>query len=360
MRTLYGDRLPWAFCTVALLAAALPLAAVAQDDTGSDWTAQAVLQRLAERITQASDATPEAKGAALRAIEAGQANPTEAITAALAALHPSYAAALAEVDAARGLAGLQALASSNDPFLAADAAYYQARMLLGLEDAERALPLLDGVAGPQRDVSGQVAAAEYFRGVAQAMMLRNRDAVESFSRFLQQHADAPERLRVSAWQQIQELATIEDGQLGDARQRMDFSRRKLQLQDSGDQTQDQQGKIVSILNKLIVEQEKRECSSCNSSKNCKDPSDGQARCSGKPSNEPQPNASQQGGSSNNPNGVAERTYSDGPASPWSRLRDRARDPAYSAIKDQLPARYRDIVDRYTEKAQGQSEPDGSR
>jgi len=50
--------------------------------------------------------------------------------------------------------------------------------------------------------------------------------------------------------------------------------------------------------------------------------------------------------------VAQRVYNDGPASPWSKLRDRSRDPAYSAIKDQLPAKYREIVERYTEKAQG--------
>ena len=39
-----------------------------------------------------------------------------------------------------------------------------------------------------------------------------------------------------------------------------------------------------------------------------------------------------GGTSNNPNGVVRRTYDDGPASPWSQLRDRTRDAANNAVK----------------------------
>jgi hypothetical protein len=53
--------------------------------------------------------------------------------------------------------------------------------------------------------------------------------------------------------------------------------------------------------------------------------------------------------------VVQKSYDDSPASPWSRLRDRARDPANNAVKEKLPARYRDIVEKYTEAANGEDQ-----
>jgi len=50
--------------------------------------------------------------------------------------------------------------------------------------------------------------------------------------------------------------------------------------------------------------------------------------------------------------VVKKSYDDSPASPWSRLRDRSRDPANNAVKEKLPARYRDIVEKYIENANG--------
>jgi hypothetical protein len=50
--------------------------------------------------------------------------------------------------------------------------------------------------------------------------------------------------------------------------------------------------------------------------------------------------------------VVQKSYDDSPASPWSRLRDRSRDPANNAVKEKLPARYRDIVEKYIEAANG--------
>jgi len=67
-----------------------------------------------------------------------------------------------------------------------------------------------------------------------------------------------------------------------------------------------------------------------------------------------PGKGQKGGSSSNPNGKVVKTYDDSPASPWSRLRDRLRDPANNAVKEKLPARYRDIVEKYRAAADGES------
>jgi hypothetical protein len=265
----------------------------------------------------------------------------------------------ADADGDQALSILRPWIESKDVFVAADASFFLARALVNVERYEDALPLLDALSAQSIPVTLHRGAAMYFLGVTHAKLLENQKAVEALSYFLQNYPDAPERLRVSAWRQIQELAAIEEGQLADAHQRMDFSRRKLDQEDSGSTTQGQQDKIVAILAKLIREQEKKECSSCNSKKNCQGENQNQAKKSGKKDSDSQAGKSQQGGTSNNPNGVAERIYSDGPASPWSKLRDRSRDPAYTAIKDQLPAKYREIVERYTEKAQSGRPEEGS-
>lgn len=110
-----------------------------------------------------------------------------------------------------------------------------------------------------------------------------------------------------------------------------------------------------MLNKLIKEEEKKEASSsASSSKKPKPKDQGQKDKQAQKPKSPKPSKSQQGGSSSNPNGQAVvKTYDDSPASPWSRLRDRSRDPANNAVKEKLPARYRDIVERYMEAANGE-------
>ncbi len=114
-----------------------------------------------------------------------------------------------------------------------------------------------------------------------------------------------------------------------------------------------------MLTKLIKEAEKKECS--GSCKNCNKPGQNKPSAGKKPqqaNNKPsQQKKSQSGKNAKAANGKAVvKTYEDVPASPWSRLRDRSRDPANNAIKEKLPAKYRDIVEKYMEKANG--EPEG--
>lgn len=312
-----------------------------------------------DALSGTEQATKDQVKAAVEKLRQDAETQADAISEGLMLMHADYRDALTAAgdDVGKLLTSLRPWIESNDRFVVADASFFLARALVNAERYEDALPLLESVATQQAEFTLHSAAAMYFVGVAHAKLLDNPKAIDSLSSFLQQYPDAPERLRVSAWRQIQELGAIEEGQLADAHQRMDFSRRKLDQEDSGGTTQEQQDKIVGILAKLIKDQEKKECSSCNSKKNCQNENQSQAKKSGKKESDSQ-GKSQQGGKSNNPNGVAERVYSDGPASPWSKLRDRSRDPAYSAIKDQLPAKYREIVERYTEKAQSGQRPAG--
>lgn len=276
----------------------------------------------------------------------------DAVTESLMLMYPAYAKAVESADAAdveNSLALLQPLTESDDKYLSADSSFYLARSLMNQERFEQSLPLLKRIKNELDEYTLHGPSAQYFIGVAQAGMLENKDAIASFMEFLEFNPTAPERLRVSAWRQVQQLQAIQDGKIEDVHQRMDFSRRRLQIADTGDSTQAEQDKIVKMLTKLIKEEEKKECSNCNSKSKQKSQQQQQQQAQ----NKPKPSKSQKGGQSANPNGkVVDKSYDDSPASPWSRLRDRSRDPANNAIKEKLPARYRDIVERYYEAANG--------
>ena len=288
---------------------------------------------------------------------------SDAVTESLIVMHRGYADAIEasdgdDVDAAVSV--LMPLAESADKFLAADASFYLARMLMNNEQFESAMPLLkklDSELGAYTTHAGKV---QFYIAVAQAGLLQYTQAIATFNEFLELYPMAPERLRVAAWRQIQQLREIEEGQMADIYQRMDYSRRKLSLIDPGDSTQQQQSKIVGMLGKLIKQQEKKEAS--NNQKQNKDQKQPntkkqqQQKPQQQQSQSQQSSKSQQGGTSSQANGKAvNKSYSDAPTSPWSRLRDRSRDPANNAIKDKLPARYRDIVERYYEAANGERE-----
>ena len=300
--------------------------------------------------------TDSQKSEALKKFEELKSESAEdAITESLMLLYPNYESAVQAADNAETEASIEqlhSLTNSDDKFLAADSTFYLARTLMNEERFEQALPMLQSIKGDLVDFTIHGPSAQYFIGVAQAGMLNNKSAINSFMEFLEFNPMAPERLRVSAWRQIQQLQSIKEGELPDVHQRMDFSRRRLQIADTGETTQEEQEKIVRMLTKLIKEQEKKECSSCNSNANKKQHQQkNQQQAQKKP--KPQQSKSQKGGQSANPNGkVVNKSYDDSPASPWSRLRERSRDPANNAIKDKLPARYRDIVERYYEAANG--------
>ena len=294
-----------------------------------------------------------------------QDSPGTAITETLIAIYPEFGQAIDDADfedLATGVASLTPLTTHKDPFLAADASFYLARTLMNGEKFEDAVPLLDALTGDLGEHSAQQGVAQYYMGVAQAGLLDNKSAMKAFITFLQKNPEAPERLRDNAVTQFSELQAIEKGKLSDIRQRMNFSRRRLELTKTDEDTQGQQQQIVAMLGQLIKEEKKKEQSKKGSGKpkDQKDKKQGKENSSDdqkKPEpgkGKPGPSKSQNGDSSSNANGVAElKTYDNSPASPWSRLRDRNRDAANNAIKDKLPARYRELVEKYNANADGE-------
>ncbi|MEQ1906793.1 MAG: hypothetical protein ABL888_21605 [Pirellulaceae bacterium] len=286
-----------------------------------------------------------------------ESNPSEAITSALKAMYPDYSAGIAASDDDNIELAVQKLSpfvTSEDKFLAADASFYLARTLMNHERFEEAMPLLTSLQSSLAENSTQTAVVQYYIGQSLAGMLENEKAVAALMEFLQTNPDAPERLRVSAWRQIQDLQNINPGKMEDVYHRMDYSRRRLKIVESGDKTQEEQNNVVKMLAKLIQEQEKKECSSCNSKKNCPNPKESQGEKQAK--NDPKESKSQSGGNSSNPNGkFVEKSFDTGNASPWSRLRGMDRDPANAGIKEKLPARYKEIVERYNDAVNGNTD-----
>lgn len=322
------------------------------DAAANSQVVDSFLQHL-DSLDQVNDSKKEQ---VIQAVQALRDTPQDAITEGLLLVYPDYQAAVESSDnddIEKAIDLLSPLAESTDQYLAADASFYLARSLMNSERFEAALPRLEALIGNFADFTVHQGNSQYFIGVAQAGMLQNKEAIHSLMQFLQSNEDAPERLRVSAWRQVQELQAIEAGKLSDVHHHMDYSRRRLELIETGEATQQEQDEIVKMLVQLIKEQEKKECnSSCknNTKKSA------QNKPQQKPGQKPKPSKSEQGGTSANPNGkVVKKTYDDSPADPWSRLRDRSRDPANNAIKEKLPARYRDIVEKYYEAANGQGQ-----
>lgn len=331
---------------------------------GLTWAAAAADFPTAKFVEQAR-ASGKLEPAQLAALEqdlgGGDAAIEAAVTATLSRLYPEFEAAVRASDddnleEARRLLG--GLTTASDQFLAADAAFYLARTCMNHERFEEAKSLLDSLNGPLLEYSTHRSITQYYQGLAQAGLLQNEEAIKSFMEFLQFNPDAPERLRVSAWRQVQQLQAIKKGQMDDIYQRMDFSRRRLEITEPGERTQEEQDNIVKMLKKLISEQEKKEASSSKSKSKSESESQQQQQQAQNQSKDQ--SESQSGGNSNNPNGkFVDKSYDTGNASPWSRLRDRSRDPANTAIKDKLPARYREIVERYYDAVNGNESAGGT-
>ena len=188
----------------------------------------------------------------------------DAISEGLNLIYPEYSAAVNSSDndeIEKAVKLLVPMTESKDKFLAADASFHLARMLMNNERFEEAMPHLEKLMSDLSEFSTQSGTAHYYAGVAQAGMLQNEKAIGSFIKFLEDNQDAAERLRVSAWRQVQSIQAIEEGKMDDISQRMDYSRRRLEQSDGDDQTQEEQDRIVDMLTKLIKEAEKKECSS---------------------------------------------------------------------------------------------------
>lgn len=350
-------RKPLSWLALAFLALATPIFAAE--------TADQLLDRFIAELDGRKSLSAEARkqvGDLVKILRADPEGKSLAVTEALRAIDPAYQQALTDLgdeNLATALPALAKLAGSDDPWLAADAAYFLARGYLIGERFEEAMPLLDQLRTKLADRSLHQGEALFLQGVAQIQLLKHKDAIASLSKFLKDHADAPERMRVAAFRQLEQLKLVEEGTLSDVQLRMDYSRRKLGLEDTGKDTREQQDKIISMLAKLIKEAEEKEAQSKGSGKPSgeKQPGQGQGgEGESQAQGEGQGKGGQSGGGSKGTDSEAvKRLHRGGPQSPWSHLRDKERDPVYNAIREKFPGRYQQLIEQYYKSFQDETE-----
>lgn len=283
-----------------------------------------------------------------------------AIAEGLRLTNPEFRAALTklgEENFAEASQKLQALKDSPDLYLAAESAYFLARAYILEERFEESLPLLAELRGRFVDHSVRGGESLFLTGVAAGQLLQRDEAIKSLSEFVEKFPDAPERMRVGAFRQLEILKLIEEGTLSDVHLRMEFSRRRLSLEDAGKNTREQQDKIINILAKLIKEAEDKECQ-CKGGK-----SQGQKKSEGKAGeSESQAEGKGEGqggekggGSKGTDSDSAKKLHRGGPQSPWSKLRDKDRDPVFNALKEKFPGRYQELIEQYYKSFQDEEE-----
>ena len=238
------------------------LAVLAMTTFATAMDTEKVVASFLKHIDSIKSVDAETKSSIKKSIE--QDMSSDSLTDGLIKIYPDYSKAVASSDDENldeAIKLLSPLADSEDKFLAADANFYLARTLMNSERFEEAMPLLDQLMGKLKSHSAHQGSAQYFKGVAQAGLLKNQEAIDSFIDFYNQNPDAPERLRVSAYRQVQQLRSIKEGKLDDVYQRMDYSRRRLTQIETGEKTQEEQDKIIGMLTKMIKEEQKKEAAS---------------------------------------------------------------------------------------------------
>jgi tetratricopeptide (TPR) repeat protein len=275
-----------------------------------------------------------------------------AVTEGLREVHPDFRVALAALAEERydeAIPALSALAVAGDPYLAVEASFYLARAHVVGESYEEALPLLTLLTDAGEGRTLHAGQALFLRGMAEARLLRRKEAIATLNRFIENFPDAPERTRIAAWRETIELEHAEDGSLADIRQRMDFTRRRLGLFDAGERTQQEQERIVAMITRLIKEAEDRESQGGGSGS-------GQGRGQGQsPGGGGTGEGMGEGGSGENDqtpfNDRVFRPHRGGPRSAWGELRENERQQVLNAIKAKYPGRYQQLIEQYYKSLQ---------
>jgi tetratricopeptide (TPR) repeat protein len=276
------------------------------------------------------------------------------ISDSLRMLYPDFDRAMKLLGAERAdeaLPVLSKLTKSDDSYLSAYARFYSARAYQMEERYEEALPLLVHVTDKQLDRTLHSGEAMFMRGVAEAETLKRKDAIRTLKTFAKNYPFSSERTIIGALHLIDELSYLEAGSIVDVQDRMDYSRRRLDIQKSGDTTQGEQTRIIAMIDKLIEEAEQKE----------KEGGGGGGGGGGQGS-QPGQGGNPQG--NQQPGGPADQSsVSPGQArigdlgrvirgtESWGEARSKEREEVLNAIKAKYPERYRELVEQYYKSLQ---------
>ncbi len=344
----------WVLTLVAVVAWPVP------PDGGGAATAPAVVPQVpASRVVSdflehvAADAAYSPSARAFVAKNAGRASddPAAFIHESLAVLSPGFKTALDDYDADRyepAADGFEALARSDDPFLAVAAAGLGAAALVELDQIERCERMLTSVIKTHQPIDRYTPSpgtVRFMVGYCQVHNLEYDAAQKTLEAFLRAGAaGAPERFRIAATQMLTELSRRSPGRLGDVYDLMHYVRRKLSHGETNEPVQTRQAEAVGLLDALIEEAEEQE-----------QQGDGDGGGGGGGGGSPSGNRGGGSGAKRSalPGGESRtgqlRKRRARPGEAWGRMPPKARDQILQSLQKQFPSRYRDLLEQYYEQ-----------
>lgn len=224
-------------------------------------------------------------------------------------------------------------------FLKAYQLYYLARTSVILDNYERAEEILNDFLKSNLNYTTHQADAFFLLAVCYYNQFKRESALALLSDFEVRFPDAPERMIIGAYQLIHKIESFEEGSMSDVEERMEYSRRKLKMEDIDKPAENNQEKVVALLDKLIKEAEQNEQNQRNKDKN-----KNQSEKSGKNPDSPKEESDAPEGESKI--GNLKKINRGNRDDEWGKERDKEREKIMNALKEKFPERYRELIEQY--------------
>lgn len=267
----------------------------------------------------------------------------------LAVLDPVYRRGLEAFDAGDAEGVIEALAplrDSADPYVRANAAYFEIRALVDRGRYEEAEQRFADAALAREFLDAHTPYAPhlaFLRAFCEARNLRFDAAAQTLAKIRDNYSGAPEAIQVGVRQMLLEIERREKGTLDEVATVMQYVADRLRTVDTTERVTKRQQDVLALLDKLIQEEEQKEQSQKGQG--------GQRqarRDKGNQQNGPQTtpkedsDAPEGGDASMDLHSVPKAT----PGEAWGQLPPAERERILQSIKERFPSRYRQLVEQY--------------
>jgi len=319
--------------------------------------ADVFLERFAAHIAGHGDLDEQARSIIKDALDGQDTDDPEAILIeALVVVSPPFLKAMDHYDAdeyAEALAGFEALADSDDPYIRDNARAYAVRAMVAMDQLVKARGLVERILEHGDDFGAHcpaLAEMVYLLGYTQVQLLDFDQARQTLERFLAEYPDAPRRFVVTARQMLAELARRIPESIGEVADLMQFSEKRLANADTGEPVQKAQQRVLDLLDQLIDDAQKREQQAQQSSQSksqsqrskSRDQKQSQPQQSQNPAQQSQLDKRRADPVDKRPGRVIQ------PGEAWGAMPDAQREKVLQVLRDGFPGRYRKLVEQYYE------------
>lgn len=243
-----------------------------------------------------------------------------------------------------------ALIDDDNPYLAANAAFYAVQSNIAQDNLRDAAATLDRLFRERAPLSQYTTRSDHLMfllGYTQAHTLKYDSAMTTLARFLRDYPNAPERFRATAVQMQVELGRRQPGRLGDVYDLMSYARRELALGHTDPDVSEKQDEAVRLLNRLVKEAEEDEKKGGGGGSGR---SGGRGGSRQKRQRSPSQASTPRSRSEPDPGGEAEkelhRARAAMPGESWGRMPPKEREQILQALQKQFPSQYRELVEQY--------------